>query len=104
MRKVASTTKTTVLSPEGSDESMTNMREWLEDTAEQDARLYDQYGKPLEEDHKGEYVAITNEGQTILGPDPDEVLRQAVAAFGSGNFALAKVGEKAFDKWLGFSL
>ena len=83
---------------------MTNMREWLENTAEPDAQLYEQYGKPLEEDHKGEYVAIASDGQTILGTDPDEVLRRAVAAFGSGKFALARVGEKAFDKWLSFSL
>ncbi len=92
------------LSPEGSDETMTSMREWLESTSEEDSRLYEQYGKPLEKDHKGEYVAIASNGQTILSPDPDEVLRKAVAQFGSGNFALAKIGEKAFDTWLSFSL
>ena len=43
-------------------------------------------------------MAIASDGQTVLGTDPDEVLRQAVAEFGTGNFALAKVGEKAFDK------
>ncbi len=80
------------------------MREWLESTAEEDAGLYEQYGKPLEKDHAGEYVAISPDGQTILSNDPDEILRKAVAQFGSGNFALAKIGEKAFDKWLNFSL
>ena len=82
---------------------MQNMREWLENTADEDARLYEQYGKPLEKDHTGEYVAIAADGQTIVSDDPDDVLQRAVTQFGSGNFALAKIGEKAFDQWLSFS-
>ena len=54
---------------------MQHMREWLESTAEEDARLYEQYGKPLEKDHAGEYMAISPDGQTILSNDPDEILR-----------------------------
>jgi hypothetical protein len=77
---------------------MTHMKEWLERTAEEDERLYLQYGKPLEKSHKGEYVAIARDGQTILSTDPDEVLRKAVSQFDSGSFALARVGEKGFDK------
>ena len=83
---------------------MNKMREWLESTAEEDARLYEQYGKSLEKDHKGEYVAISSSGETILSDDPDEVLRNAVDRFGSGNFALARIGEKAFGEWLSFTL
>ena len=103
MKRFISTTGP-ALDTEGSNAAMQNMREWLESTAEGDARLYEQYGKPLEKDHAGEYVAISQDGQTILSNDPDEILRKAVAQFGSGNFALAKIGEKAFDKWLSFSL
>ena len=79
---------------------MTNIREWLDHRSGEDMRLYEQYGKPLEHDHKGEFVAIGPDGTVILGNDSDDVLRQAVDAFGSGNFALTKVGEKAFGKWL----
>ena len=83
---------------------MTSMKNWLEQTAELDERLYEQYGKPLEKDHRGEYVAIATDGRTVLGTDPDDVLRRAVEDFGSGNFALTKIGEKAFGKWLSSNL
>ena len=79
---------------------MTNIKEWLDRRADEDRRLYEQYGKPLENDHKGEFVAIGSDGTVILGDDSDDVLRQAVDAFGSGNFALTRIGEKAFGKWL----
>ena len=72
---------------------------WLEDRAQEDARLYKKYGKPLESDHKGEFVAIGPDGHVILGEDSDDVLKQAIATFGRGNFALARVGERAFGKW-----
>ena len=70
---------------------------------ERDRQLYERYGKPLEKGHKGEYVAISPEGQTIVGPRAAEVLDQAVDAFGSGNFALKRVGYRAFGRWLTFS-
>ena len=91
------------ISPEGSNEFMTSMREWMAHREEQDERLYELYGKPLEEEHTGEYLAISDGGETILRTDPDELLREAVAAFGRGNFALARVGDKAFGEWLSFS-
>ncbi|MBI4492414.1 MAG: hypothetical protein HY690_06435 [Chloroflexi bacterium] len=61
-------------------------------------RLYEQYGKPLEAQHWGEYVAISPDGRTLLGPTILEVLEKATAAFGPGTFVF-KVGEKAVGKW-----
>jgi hypothetical protein len=60
--------------------------------------LYERYGKPLESQHTGEYVAITPEGKSLLGRTVREVLVQAKATFGPGNF-IFKVGEKAVGKW-----
>ena len=40
-------------------------------------RLYEKYGKPLEAEHQGQYLAISPEGQTLLGPTLLEVLKQA---------------------------
>ena len=53
---------------------MTDLKEWLEHMAEERSRLYDQYGKPFEEHHKGEYLAIGFGGETILGKRCGEVL------------------------------
>jgi hypothetical protein len=78
----------------------TKMKEWLAWRTKEDDRLYELYGKPLEKDHKGEYVAIGPEGQIILGDDGNAVIKQAIDRFGSGNFAITKVGEGAYGKWL----
>lgn len=61
-------------------------------------RLYDRYGKPLEADHTGRYVAIWPDGRTIIGPTVLDVMRQALAAFGPGSYVF-KVGERAVGRW-----
>lgn len=60
--------------------------------------LYERHGKPLEAQHQGEYVAISPDGRTILGPSVLEVLQRAKGTFGPGNF-IFKVGARAVGKW-----
>jgi hypothetical protein len=60
--------------------------------------LYERYGKRLEAEHIGEYLAVSPSGQIILGSSLREVAQRATAAFGPGNF-LYKIGEKAVGKW-----
>jgi hypothetical protein len=60
--------------------------------------LYEQYGKPLEAEHAGEYLAVSPAGETLLGSSLREVARQATAKFGPGNFVY-KVGARAVGKW-----
>ena len=60
--------------------------------------LYERYGKPLEQEHLGEYIAISPDGRTLLGSSVIEVLRNAKASFGPGNFVFT-VGAKAVGKW-----
>ncbi len=64
---------------------------------EEKDRLYERYGKPFEDEHKGEYLAISNDGSTILGEWPGEVLHQAIEEFGRSNF---RVGHRVFAQWL----
>jgi len=61
-------------------------------------KLYEQYGKPLEVEHKGVYLAVSPDGQTVLGATLMEVSKQAKQVFGPGSFVF-KVGEKAVGKW-----
>jgi hypothetical protein len=68
--------------------------------AKRDQNLYERYGRPLEKNHRGEFVAISPQGETILGSHAADVLRRAVERFGSGNFALKRVGYRAFGRWL----
>jgi len=60
--------------------------------------LYQRYGKPLEADHKGEYLAVSPKGDTVLGTTLREVAQEATDKFGPGNFVY-KVGEAAVGKW-----
>jgi hypothetical protein len=74
-------------------------------TAEQEEQLrqmdalYEQYGKPLEVEHWGEYVAIAQDGRTVLAPTALEAADRAEKTLGLGVF-LFKVGEKVVFKWL----
>ena len=68
------------------------------DLMEQSEKLYNQYGKPLEQDHWGEYIAIFPDGRTLVGTDLMAVSDQALDQFGQGSFVF-KLGEKAVGKW-----
>ena len=74
--------------------------EWAAQRIAEDDRLYDLYGKPLEEKHWGRFVAIGSDGQTILGDDDGSVLGQAIEKFGSGNFAFTRIGDRTLGQWL----
>lgn len=61
-------------------------------------KLYQAYGKPLEEKHRGEYLAVSSTGRTILGKTLLEVVDKAKSAFGPENF-IFKVGERSVGVW-----
>ena len=68
------------------------------DVMEQSEKIYDQYGKPLEQEHWGEYVAIFPDGRTLIGTDLMAVSDRALDRFGRGSFVF-KIGEKSVGKW-----
>ncbi len=74
--------------------------EWASARIKEDDRLYELYGKALEEEYSGKFVAIGPDGQTILGDDDAEILQQAIEKFGSGNFAFTRVGDRTLGRWL----
>ena len=60
--------------------------------------LYSKFGKPLEEKHWGEFIAISKDGKTILSSNLIDVLKKAEKSFALQSF-IFKVGEKAVYKW-----
>jgi hypothetical protein len=56
--------------------------------------LYERYGKPFEAEHTGEYVVISNNGNTIVSKSLTEVVTRATATFGKGHFVF-KIGSRA---------
>ena len=61
-------------------------------------RLYSEYGQPLEDDHAGEYVAVSPDGETVVGPSLLDVSERGLQKFGPGGF-LFKIGDVAIGKW-----
>jgi hypothetical protein len=55
--------------------------------------LYEQYGKPLEAEHTGEYVVISDSGKTIVGKTLAEAMSNAIETFGKGHFVF-KIGSR----------
>ena len=72
---------------------------WLDQRREKDDHLYERFGQPLERAHAGEFVAIADNGRTILGKDEVSVALQAIETFGRGTFALRRIGAAAEIRW-----
>jgi hypothetical protein len=62
-------------------------------------KLYNQFGKPLEETHKGKYIAISPNGNTLIGDVLIDLMEQAKVTLGPGNY-IFKIGERSVGKWL----
>jgi hypothetical protein len=60
--------------------------------------LYEQYAKPLEATHAGEYVVISDSGKTIVGKRLTEVMANALETFGKGQFVF-KIGSRAIGSF-----
>ena len=79
---------------------MIDTKDWIEQKLKEQRRLYEQYGKALEKDHTGEFVAISLEGEIILDRKMGKLLKRAVETFGQDNFAMARVGHEAMVEWM----
>jgi hypothetical protein len=62
-------------------------------------QIYEQYVKPVEQDHQGEYVVVTPDGRLIFAPSLDAIAKKADEMPRTGNF-LFKVGEISAAKIL----
>ena len=74
-------------------------RAQLEAIKQRDDALYERYAKHLENEHLGEFVVISSDGQIMTGKDRVELLWAAADKFGEGNFALRKIGYSYVLKW-----
>ena len=59
--------------------------------------LYEAYGKALERDHWGEFIAISRRGAVVLGDSLLDVAQKASQTLGKGRFVF-KIGERAVGK------
>jgi hypothetical protein len=61
-------------------------------------QLYERYGRPLEDSHRGQYIAIASNGSYLLAPTLVEAVVQSAAELGPGNFVF-KVGDRVVGSW-----
>lgn len=59
--------------------------------------LYAQYVKPLEQEHTGEYAAVSPDGSMVLASTLPDVLKHAAQTFQSDSFVF-KIGDVTVDK------
>ena len=60
-------------------------------------QLYNDYVKPLEKKHQGQYAVLTSKHQLIFAPTLVEVIQQTIKVSPTGNF-IFKVGDKVLGK------
>jgi len=73
-----------------------------DEAAEMDGMYNDRYakhGKCFEAEHNGEFLAISSEGKTILGPTLVDVADRASERFGPATF-FYRVGQRAVFRLL----
>src|SRR5439155_1385388 len=75
------------------------LKEWVKQRSKTDDRLYERYGKPFEPAHKGEFLALSDDGGVLLGTDSTQVVHLAIEKFGSGRFSLRRIGHKVAFTW-----
>jgi hypothetical protein len=74
-------------------------QEQTEAIKRRDDELYERYAKHLEEEHKGKFVAIGLNGETLIGEERVKIILEAVKKFGRGNFAVRKIGYDYELRW-----
>lgn len=60
-------------------------------------KLYQKYGKPLEKNHWGEYIAISKDGKTAVADDLIEVFKKSEKFKTQSH--IFKIGERAVYRW-----
>ena len=83
---------------------ITDYQAWFMEQSSRRDQLYEKYGRCLEDQYRGSYLAISQKGQTIIGPNDGKVLASAVQGFGSGNFVFVRIGYRTFGDWHSFPL
>jgi hypothetical protein len=60
---------------------------------ERDDYLWDRYARPLMASHKDEWIAISPEGEVLLGRTASIVMHEATEKFGAGNYSFGKLAD-----------
>jgi len=57
-------------------------------------RLYEQYVKPLEQMHRGQYAGVSPDGEIVLASTLIDAVRKSVQSFGKDNSIVFHIGDR----------
>ena len=61
--------------------------------------LYARYGKPLEAEHSGEFIAISTQGKVVRAPTLQQVLDLSLEQLGKGSYVFRLGADRSVIKW-----
>ena len=67
--------------------------------AQEADELYVKFAKPLEAEHKGEFVAVSKQGQVVRATTLQQVLDLSLREFGKGSFVFRLGANRAVGKF-----
>ena len=67
--------------------------------AQEADELYLKFAKPLEAEHKGEFVAVSKQGQVVRAPTLQQVLDLSLKELGKGSFVFRLGADRTVGKF-----
>ena len=67
--------------------------------AQEADELYVKFAKPLEAEHKGEFVAVSKQGQVVRAPTLQQVLDLSLRVLGKGSFVFRLGADRVVGKF-----
>ncbi len=61
--------------------------------------LYARYGKPLEAEHPGDFIAISTQGKVVRAPTLQQVLDLSLEQLGKGSYVFRLGADRSVIKW-----
>lgn len=67
--------------------------------SQQADELYARYGKPLEAEHSGDFIAISTQGKIVRAPTLQQVLDLSLEQLGKGSYVFRLGADRSVIKW-----
>lgn len=62
-------------------------------------KLYSQFVKPLEDEYRNQYAAVSSQGRLIIDADLIKAIKRATVKFPKDIPFVFKIGQKVIGKW-----
>ena len=67
--------------------------------SQQAEEFFVRYGKPLEAEHSGDFIAISTQGKVVRAPTLQQVLDLSLEQLGKGSYVFRVGADRSVIKW-----